>query len=81
MFASSKHIGSGRTALIEPTETVLVVLWAFLFLGERLSCLQWIGACMIGEKRFQGKNSLAFQVLPGWILHQVIEQILACSIV
>ena len=34
-----------------------------------------------GEKHFQGKNSLSFQVLPGWILHQVIEQILACSIV
>jgi len=36
LFAGIKRIGSGRSALLGPVETLLTVLWAVLFLGERL---------------------------------------------
>lgn len=47
-FVSSvKEIGSGETALINPFETVFTVLWAMLFLGDRLSGWQWVGGALI----------------------------------
>lgn len=42
-----KLIGSGETALINPFETVFTVLWAILFLGDRLSGWQWLGGALI----------------------------------
>lgn len=42
-----KTIGSGETALINPFETVFTVLWAILFLGDRLSGWQWLGGALI----------------------------------
>lgn len=42
-----KAIGSGETALINPFETVFTVLWAILFLGDRLSGWQWLGGALI----------------------------------
>ena len=47
MFGAIKYIGSGQTALLCPAETVLAVLWAILFLGERLSWIQVIGGSLI----------------------------------
>ena len=45
--SSVKVIGSGETALINPFETVFTVLWALIFLGERLSGWQWAGGALI----------------------------------
>jgi drug/metabolite transporter (DMT)-like permease len=42
-----KKIGSGETALINPFETVFTVIWAMLFLGDRLSGWQWLGGALI----------------------------------
>ncbi len=47
MFAGIKNVGSGQAALLGPTETFLAILWAILFLGERLSPLQWVGGLLI----------------------------------
>jgi drug/metabolite transporter (DMT)-like permease len=47
LFAGIQRIGSGQTALIGPTETLLSVLWSLLFLGERLSPVQWGGGLLI----------------------------------
>ncbi len=47
MFAGIHRIGSGQTALLGPIETLLAVLWASLFLGERLSPVQWAGGLSI----------------------------------
>jgi len=47
MFAGIQRIGSGQTALLGPSETLLTVLWATLFLGERLSPVQWAGGLAI----------------------------------
>jgi drug/metabolite transporter (DMT)-like permease len=47
MFGGIQRIGSGQTALFGPIETLLTVLWAILFLGERLSPVQWSGGLLI----------------------------------
>jgi len=47
MFAGIKSVGSGQAALLGPTETFLAILWAILFLGERLSLVQWAGGLLI----------------------------------
>jgi drug/metabolite transporter (DMT)-like permease len=47
IFAGIQRIGSGQTALLGMTETFLTVLWAMLFLGERLSPIQWGGGILI----------------------------------
>ncbi len=50
--SSVKVIGSGETALINPFETVFTVTWAIIFLGERLSPLQWAGGLLILASAF-----------------------------
>jgi drug/metabolite transporter (DMT)-like permease len=47
LFAAIRGIGSGQMALLGPLETLLTVLWAFIFLHERLSLLQWLGGSLI----------------------------------
>ncbi|MCZ6777414.1 MAG: DMT family transporter [Acidobacteria bacterium] len=47
MFAGIQHIGTGQMVLLDPVETLLAVLWAFMFLGERFSMLQGAGALLI----------------------------------
>ena len=47
LFAGIKRIGSGRSALLGPVETLLTVLWAVLFLGERLLPEQWLGGTVV----------------------------------
>lgn len=50
--SSVKVIGSGETSLINPFETVFTVTWAIIFLGERLSALQWAGGLLILASAF-----------------------------
>lgn len=46
-YTAMSIIGSGELALISPLETMLVIIWSFLFLGEWLSLLQWLGAFLV----------------------------------
>jgi drug/metabolite transporter (DMT)-like permease len=47
MFRAIQIIGSGQYALLLPIETLLAILWSFLFLGERLLLLQLVGGSLI----------------------------------
>ncbi len=47
MFRGVQTIGSGQYALLLPVETLLAILWSFLFLGERLFPLQFVGSGLI----------------------------------
>lgn len=47
MFTGIRYIGSGQVALLIPLETLLSVLWAFLFLRERLTAWQSAGGLLI----------------------------------
>ena len=47
MVTAIKHLGSGQIALLTPVETLLTVIWSMLFLGERLSPIQWFGGVLV----------------------------------
>jgi drug/metabolite transporter (DMT)-like permease len=47
IFAAVSRIGGGQMAMLSPVETLLSVFWSFLFLGERLTPLQWVGGIFI----------------------------------
>ncbi|MEX2160582.1 MAG: DMT family transporter [Anaerolineales bacterium] len=57
--SSVKAIGSGETALINPFETVFTVTWAAIFLGERLTAIQWLGGGLILLSAFLISRRLA----------------------
>lgn len=40
-------IGGGQMTLLTPMETLLTVCWSLIFLGERLSPLQWVGSTLV----------------------------------
>lgn len=46
-YNAVKIIGSGQFTLLAPLETMLTIVWSVLFLGERLSLVQWAGAVLI----------------------------------
>jgi probable blue pigment (indigoidine) exporter len=47
MFRAIQLIGSGQYALLLPVETLLAIMWSYLWLGERLRPLQWAGCLLI----------------------------------
>jgi drug/metabolite transporter (DMT)-like permease len=47
LFAGIQKAGSGPAALLGPFETLMVVVWAVLLLGERLTTLQAAGGALI----------------------------------
>jgi drug/metabolite transporter (DMT)-like permease len=47
MVVAIRHIGSAQIALLTPLETLLTVVWSLLFLGERLTPVQWLGGVLI----------------------------------
>ena len=47
VFAAVSRIGGGQMAMLSPVETLMSVIWSFIFLGERLSPVQWIGGAFI----------------------------------
>ena len=47
-YRAMSIIGNAEMALIAPLETALVIVWSFLFLGERLTPTQWVGALLVG---------------------------------
>lgn len=46
-FSAISHIGGGQTSMLSPLETLLTVMWAYLFLGERLYPIQLFGGVLI----------------------------------
>ena len=46
-YAAVGRIGSGQLALLSPLETMLSVIWSILFLGERLTPIQFVGGGLI----------------------------------
>ncbi|HVN52816.1 MAG TPA: DMT family transporter [Anaerolineaceae bacterium] len=48
LFMGVKHLGGLQTALLGLAELFVTILLAHLFLGERLSSQQWIGAGFLG---------------------------------
>lgn len=46
-FAGVTRIGGGQASLLTPLEIFLTVLWSILFLGERLTAVQWQGGVLI----------------------------------
>jgi drug/metabolite transporter (DMT)-like permease len=47
LIAGIQRIGSGQTALFSPLETVIAVMFAALFLHERLTALQMVGGALV----------------------------------
>jgi drug/metabolite transporter (DMT)-like permease len=47
LFASVSRIGGGQTTMLSPLETLLSVIWAYIFLGERLGPVQLAGGVLI----------------------------------
>ncbi|MEE4218272.1 MAG: DMT family transporter [Xanthomonadales bacterium] len=47
LFAGIRRAGSGTVALLAPVETLLAVSWAVVFLGDRLSSIQWVGGALV----------------------------------
>jgi drug/metabolite transporter (DMT)-like permease len=47
LFASVSRIGGGQTSMLSPVETLLAVVWSYLFLGERLGGVQLAGGALI----------------------------------
>lgn len=47
MFGGIKILGGSQVAMTVPLETFLSVMWAVLFLQERLSLVQWLGGLLI----------------------------------
>jgi drug/metabolite transporter (DMT)-like permease len=48
LFLGVKHLGGMQTALLGLGELLVTVVFAHLWLGERLSTLQWLGAILLG---------------------------------
>ncbi len=46
-FMAVRRIGSGQVGLLAPVDTLLTVVWSFLFLGERLTAMQSVGGALI----------------------------------
>lgn len=46
-FGAVARIGGGQTSMLSPVETLLAVTWSMLFLGEKLSPIQWMGGILI----------------------------------
>jgi len=47
LFAGVKHIGGMRTALLGLAELLVTVFMGYVWLGERLTPMQWIGAGLL----------------------------------
>jgi drug/metabolite transporter (DMT)-like permease len=47
LFAAVKRLGGGQVSLLGPLETFLTVIWAIVFLGDRLSLSQFAGGGLI----------------------------------
>lgn len=47
LFLGVKRLGSMQTALLGVLEVIVSIVLAILFLGERLTAVQWLGALLL----------------------------------
>lgn len=47
LFAAIARIGSAQASMLTPIEVLLTILWSMLFLGERLTTIQWVGGLLV----------------------------------
>lgn len=47
LFAAIARIGSAQTSMLTPVEVLLTIVWSMLFLGERLTTVQWLGGLLV----------------------------------
>ncbi len=47
MFTAIRHLGTAQVALLSPFEVLLSIIWSFLWLGERFTPAQLLGAGLI----------------------------------
>lgn len=47
LFGAIARIGSGQIALLWPLQTLLIIVLSVLFLGERMTTVQWVGGALI----------------------------------
>jgi len=47
MIAGIRLLGGGETALLLPAQTVMTLTWAAIFLGDRMSAWQGLGAALV----------------------------------
>jgi drug/metabolite transporter (DMT)-like permease len=47
LFMGVKHLGGMQTALLGLGEILVTVSFAFVWLGERFSSVQWVGALLL----------------------------------
>jgi drug/metabolite transporter (DMT)-like permease len=70
LFLGIKHLGGLQTALLGLSEIFVTILLSSLWLGERLSLLQWTGAGLLGLSLLLVGIDRAPQqkrVLKGWL--------------
>jgi drug/metabolite transporter (DMT)-like permease len=46
-FGAVSRLGGAQVAMLTPLEILLTVIWSVLFLGERLTMVQWLGGLLI----------------------------------
>jgi drug/metabolite transporter (DMT)-like permease len=69
LFNAVSRIGGGQVAMLSPVETLLTVIWSFLFLDERLSPLQWVGGLLILTSAVLAIKRLSIaRIRPRWRL-------------
>ena len=47
MFKAVRGFGSFQMSLFSPLETLFTIIWSMMFLGERLTPIQWLGGGLI----------------------------------
>lgn len=47
LFGAVTRIGGAQVAMLTPVEILLTIIWSMLFLGERLSAVQWLGGLLV----------------------------------
>jgi drug/metabolite transporter (DMT)-like permease len=63
LFGAIARIGSGQIALLWPLQTLTAIVVAVIFLGERLTPIQWLGGALV--------LAATFLALPGVRLRRV----------
>ena len=56
LFGAIARIGSGQIAMLWPLQTLLIIVLSVIFLGERMTIVQWLGGALI-----LGSTALAAQ--------------------
>jgi len=79
LFLGVKHLGGMQTAILGLSEVLVTLLMAYVWLGEQLSSLQWLGAALLGISLIliSMEKTLPQKDTPGgwlsWLSHPTIS--------